>query len=107
MESPDSPSSEKMQLAKSKVMCMLIIFFDVKGIVHKEFVLADQTVNSAYNFYGDCVKTCEDSAPNFGDKTTGCCITTTHRLTLSFFTREFLTKGLSSPPTQLFYPLPY
>jgi hypothetical protein len=27
---------------------MLIIFFDIKGIVHKEFVLAGQTVNSAY-----------------------------------------------------------
>jgi hypothetical protein len=27
---------------------MLIIFFDMKEIVHKEFVLAEQTVNSAY-----------------------------------------------------------
>jgi hypothetical protein len=27
---------------------MLIIFFYIKGIVHKEFVLAGQTVNSAY-----------------------------------------------------------
>jgi hypothetical protein len=27
---------------------MLIIFFDSKGIVHKEIVLAGQTVNSAY-----------------------------------------------------------
>jgi hypothetical protein len=27
---------------------MLIIFFNIKGIVHKEFVLAGQTVNSAY-----------------------------------------------------------
>jgi hypothetical protein len=27
---------------------MLIIFFDIKGIVHKEFVLEGQTVNSAY-----------------------------------------------------------
>jgi hypothetical protein len=34
-------------------------------------------------FYGDCVKMCEDFAPNFGEKT-GCCITRMHRLTLSF-----------------------
>jgi hypothetical protein len=36
---------------------MLIIFFD-RGIVHKEFVLAGQTVNSACycDVYGDCVK---------------------------------------------------
>jgi hypothetical protein len=27
---------------------MLIIFFDIKGIVYKEFVLADQTVNATY-----------------------------------------------------------
>jgi hypothetical protein len=27
---------------------MLIIFFDIKEIVHKEFVLEGQTVNSAY-----------------------------------------------------------
>jgi hypothetical protein len=33
---------------KSKVRSMLIIFFDVKGILHKEFVLAGQAVNSAY-----------------------------------------------------------
>jgi hypothetical protein len=32
----------------SKVKSMLIIFFDIKRIVHKEFVLAVQAVNSAY-----------------------------------------------------------
>jgi hypothetical protein len=29
---------------------MLIIFFDIKGIVKKEIVLEGQTVNSAYHF---------------------------------------------------------
>jgi hypothetical protein len=33
---------------KSKVKSMLILFFDIKGIVHKEFILAGQTINSAY-----------------------------------------------------------
>jgi ribosomal protein L20 len=33
---------------KSKVKSILIIFFDIKGTVHKEFVLAGQTVISAY-----------------------------------------------------------
>jgi uncharacterized protein CbrC (UPF0167 family) len=33
---------------KSIVNSMLIIFFGIKGIVHKEFVLADKTVNSPY-----------------------------------------------------------
>jgi histone-lysine N-methyltransferase SETMAR len=27
---------------------MLIIFFDIEGVVHKEFVLAGQTLNSSY-----------------------------------------------------------
>jgi hypothetical protein len=33
---------------KSKVKSILIIFFDIKGIVHKEFALADQTVIFVY-----------------------------------------------------------
>jgi hypothetical protein len=35
-------------------------------------------------FYGDIVKMCEDFFPNFGDKSTCCRITTTHRLTFDF-----------------------
>jgi hypothetical protein len=41
----------KVTQIKSKVKSMLVIFFDIKGIVHKEFVLANQTVNSSY-YYG-------------------------------------------------------
>jgi hypothetical protein len=53
MESPNSPrqkrkKKKKGETTKSKVRSMLIIFFDIKRIVHKEFVLAGQTVNSAY-----------------------------------------------------------
>jgi accessory gene regulator protein AgrB len=33
---------------KRKVKSMLIIFFYIKEIIHKGFVLAGQTVNSAY-----------------------------------------------------------
>jgi hypothetical protein len=43
MEIPNSPTH-----VKGKVKSMLIIFFDTKEIVHKEFVLASQKVNSAY-----------------------------------------------------------
>jgi hypothetical protein len=43
MESPNLPRQ-----VKSKVKSMLIIFLDIKGIVHKEFVLAGQTVISAH-----------------------------------------------------------
>jgi hypothetical protein len=69
---------------KSKFKGMLVIFFDVKGIVHKKFILSDQTVNSVYccDFYDDYMKMCEDFALNFGDKRTGRCIMTMHPLAL-------------------------
>jgi hypothetical protein len=35
---------QKARQMKSKVKSMLIIFFDIKGIVHKAFILAGQTV---------------------------------------------------------------
>jgi hypothetical protein len=35
---------------KSKVKSMLIAFFDIKRIVHKEFILADQIVNYVYYY---------------------------------------------------------
>jgi hypothetical protein len=49
---------KKARQARNEIKSMLIIFFDIKGIVHKKFVLAGQTVDSAYycDFYGDCVK---------------------------------------------------
>jgi hypothetical protein len=40
-------ADRKIQV-KIKVKSMLIIFFDIKEIAHKEFVLADQIVNYAY-----------------------------------------------------------
>jgi hypothetical protein len=39
---------KKPRKANSKVKSMLIIFFYIKGTVHKEVALAGQTVNSAY-----------------------------------------------------------
>jgi hypothetical protein len=42
-----SGQTEKARQVKIKVKSMLIIFFDIKGIVHKKFFLAGQTVNSA------------------------------------------------------------
>jgi hypothetical protein len=41
-------TEEEARQAKSEVKGILVIFFDITGIVHKEFVLAGQTVDSAY-----------------------------------------------------------
>jgi hypothetical protein len=40
---------------------MLIIFFDIKGIVHKDFVPAGQTVNSAH--YCDGLRRLRENVP--------------------------------------------
>jgi hypothetical protein len=42
MACPNSSRPGKERQAKSKVKSMLIIYFDFKGIVHKEFILAGQ-----------------------------------------------------------------
>jgi hypothetical protein len=70
------------------------IYFDIKGIVNKEFIVASEAVNSTC--YSDVLrrlheKEGEDFALNFGNKRTGCFITTKHNFTLSFFTRDFFT----------------
>ncbi|XP_011699262.1 PREDICTED: putative uncharacterized protein FLJ37770, partial [Wasmannia auropunctata] len=43
-----SPRPKKARMSKSRIKIMLIVFFDVRGIVHYEFVPQGQTVNSAF-----------------------------------------------------------
>jgi hypothetical protein len=66
------------------------------------------TLHTAVTFYGDCLKMLEDFAPNFGDKRTGCCITTTHCLTLPFPPRNFWPNAtwLSSSTQPTFFCFP-
>jgi hypothetical protein len=85
-KSPNSLRPEKVRYVKSKVKSMLIIFFNNKGFVHKEFVQAGQ---AAIMFYGDCMKMSKDFTQNFGDKRTACCIMTIHHITLPFSPENF------------------
>jgi hypothetical protein len=59
MEKSKLTETEKARQVKSKVKSMLIIFFHIKGIAHKEFVLAGQTVNSVY-YYDILRQLCEN-----------------------------------------------
>ena len=52
--SPGSPCPRKARMSKSRIKSMFIVFFDSKGIVHKEFLPTGQTVSAA--FYVEVLK---------------------------------------------------
>ena len=47
-KTPTSPRAKKARMSKSKLKVMLIVFFDIKGIVMIEWVPQGQTVNQKY-----------------------------------------------------------
>lgn len=50
MESPTAVSRrlKKAHMSKSRIKTMLILFFDIRGIVHHEFLPTNTTVNAAF-----------------------------------------------------------
>lgn len=58
-KTPASPRPKKARQVKSNVKTMLICFFDVRGVVHMEFVPPGQTVNQA--FYLEVLKRLRNS----------------------------------------------
>jgi histone-lysine N-methyltransferase SETMAR len=52
--SPNSPWPKKARQVRSNVKSMLIVFFNIQGTVHKEFVPLGQTING--NFYCEVLK---------------------------------------------------
>jgi hypothetical protein len=81
----------------SKVKSMLIIFFDIMGIVHKEFVLARQTVKSAY--YCETLQRLRKNVQRLRPKPWRQKKWLLHHNNTpshtSFFMREFLTKNMT------------
>ena len=47
-KSADSPRPKKVRQVRSKMKVMLIVFFDMEGIVHYEYVPQGQTVNQQF-----------------------------------------------------------
>jgi hypothetical protein len=48
MEAADIFTTQKARMSKSQMKTVFIPFFDIKGIVHSEFIQQGQTVNRAY-----------------------------------------------------------
>jgi hypothetical protein len=46
--SKNSPRPKKQRMSKSKIKTMLLCFFDVRSIVHFEFLLEGTTVNQTF-----------------------------------------------------------
>jgi DNA-directed RNA polymerase specialized sigma54-like protein len=44
----DIPSAKETENQKSRIKTMLINFFDSQGVVHKEFVPEEKTVNAEF-----------------------------------------------------------
>jgi hypothetical protein len=88
----DSVQTEKGKQVKSKVKSMLMILFDIKGLLAKNSSWqAKQSIpHTTVTLYGECVKICKDFAPNFGNKRTGCCLMTMQHLALPFSPGNFL-----------------
>jgi histone-lysine N-methyltransferase SETMAR len=58
-KSPNSPRPKKVRQVRSNVKSMLIFFFYIIGIVHKEFLPPGQTVNG--KFYCEVLKRLRES----------------------------------------------
>jgi hypothetical protein len=103
-------SKLQVRQTKIKIKSMLIIFFHMKGIVYKQFVLARQTVNTAYdcNVLQRLREMCKNFALNFGTK--GLAVTSRQRTISHLFLPGIFwpkTTWLPLPtrPTFLFFPI--
>jgi hypothetical protein len=94
MESPNSPRKKKAGQVKSKFNSMLVTFFNIRGIVHKELILECQTVTSTY--YCDVLRQLHENVqrlyPELWQQKNWLLPHDNAPSHTSFLTREFLAK---------------
>jgi hypothetical protein len=85
---------------------MLIIFFDIKGIVHKEFVLAGQSVNFAFycNILWRLRENVRRLRPELWRQNNWLSHHANAPSHASFFTWELLTKNTTTHPSYFCFP---
>ena len=78
-----SPRPKKARQVRPNVKTMLIVFFDVPGIVNREFVPPGQTVNQEFYLEGlrRLRENVRKNAQNYGDRVNGFSIRTKPHLT--------------------------
>ena len=47
-KSPQSPRKKKARMSKSKFKAIMIVFFDIRGVIYIDWVPEGQTVNQVY-----------------------------------------------------------
>jgi len=98
-KSSNSPRPKKARQARSNVKTMLITFFDFRGIVHREWVPQEQTVNQ--HFYLEVMKMLGRKGQKVGKVVLGCCITIRPRLTTHLSVLSKKSNSSSSTTTIL------
>jgi hypothetical protein len=94
-ENPNSPRPKEKRQVKRKAKSILS---SGELFTKNSFWQDKQSVpHTAVTFCGNCVKMCKHFSPNFENKRNGCCITTTHHLTLLLHEGFFLTKTTLLP----------
>jgi hypothetical protein len=92
---------------KAKSKSMLTILFDIKGIVHNEFVLADKTFNSAY--YCDILRQLHEIVrrlrPELWQQNNRLLHHDNAPFHISFFIREFFLYNMTLVPNPTYFSL--
>ena len=90
-KTPSSLRPKKARQVRSNIKSMLIIFFDIRGIAHKEFVPPGQTVNG--NFYCEVLRQLRDNAGCKWPEMWKNGVWLLHHAHTSLIVREFLTNS--------------
>ncbi|UYV70034.1 hypothetical protein LAZ67_7001543 [Cordylochernes scorpioides] len=94
-KSKNSPQAKKTRKLPSKIKTMLTTFFDSRGIIHKEFVPAGQTITGEYylNVLKRLIARIRRIRPEYRDEDSWCLLHDNAPSHFSLIVRRFLAKN--------------